>query len=267
MTRTVIYHASCPDGFGAAWAAWNLYGDSARYISARYGDEPPSDLLPDSEVLIVDFSYKRDVLLAMKDRVRSLVVLDHHKTAKEDLEGIDGCFFDDSHSGAVMTWKHLHEDEEIPQLLLHIEDRDLWKWTLPNSKEISAALYAYDFDFNLWTELSRDIKRLVQEGIVHLRLQRKSVSMAANSMWIGTVGGYEVPIVCASQNVSEIGEYLCEQHPGRPFAAVYRDQGNRRRWSLRSRFGFDVSEVAKQYGGGGHAAAAGFEQEIPWVEL
>ena len=51
----------------------------------------------------------------------------------------------------------------------------MWKWELPNSKEISAALYAYDFDFNLWTDFSRDIKRLVQEGIGSLSLNPDTV--------------------------------------------------------------------------------------------
>lgn len=263
--KFVIYHAGCPDGFGAAWAAWKSFGDGAKYIPCRYGDPPPAELGPDDEVYVVDFSFKRDVLIDLMGSVKSLTVLDHHKTAEADLAGLDGCIFDQDHSGAVISWNYFHGDKELPKLLSHIEDRDLWKWEMKNSKEVSAALYAYDFDFKLWSEFADDVSRLVREGVVIMRLQRKLVAQTASSAILGEVGGYEVPIVCASQNVSEIGEYLCEQNPGRLFAAIYRDRGNKRQWSLRSRSGFDVSKVAEKYGGGGHAAAAGFEESIPWV--
>lgn len=267
MRRVVLYHSGCPDGFGAAWAAWKRFGDEARYIPVRYGEDPPSELTPDDEVWIVDFSYPRDVLLELRSKVGVVTVIDHHKTAEADLAGLDWCVFDQAHSGAVLTWKHLYGDADVPMLLQYIQDRDLWTWELADSKEVSAALYAYEFDFKLWSEFARDPSRLVHEGVVHLRLQRKMVAMAAASANICTVGGYEVPVLCASQNVSEIGEYLCKQEPARPFVAIYRDRGNKRIWSLRSRGGFDVSEVARRYGGGGHAAAAGFEQDIPWVKV
>ena len=46
---------------------------------------------------------------------------------------------------------------------------------------------------------------------------------------------------------------------GRPFAACYWDTPDGRVFSLRSSAdGADVSEVAKQYGGGGHRNASGF---------
>ena len=31
-----FYHAGCPDGFGAAWAAWRSRGGDARYIARRH---------------------------------------------------------------------------------------------------------------------------------------------------------------------------------------------------------------------------------------
>ncbi len=42
------------------------------------------------------------------------------------------------------------------------------------------------------------------------------------------------------------------------FVAAYKDMADRRLWSLRSRGDFDVGEVAKARGGGGHKNAAGF---------
>jgi nanoRNase/pAp phosphatase (c-di-AMP/oligoRNAs hydrolase) len=48
-------------------------------------------------------------------------------------------------------------------------------------------------------------------------------------------------------------------HPEAPFVAAYfENEKGQRVWSLRSRAGFDCSEVAKRLGGGGHPQAAGF---------
>ena len=55
----------------------------------------------------------------------------------------------------------------------------------------------------------------------------------------------------------EDAEY--EMANGKPFAACYWDTPKGRVFSLRSSDdGADVSEVAKQYGGGGHRNASGF---------
>lgn len=43
----VLYHGrNCPDGFGAALAAWLYYGDSAEYLGLDHGDIKTVDDLP-----------------------------------------------------------------------------------------------------------------------------------------------------------------------------------------------------------------------------
>jgi len=61
MTNLVIYHANCMDGVAAAWVAMNALVEPAEFIAAQYGQEPPDVLSKD--VYILDFSYKRDVLI------------------------------------------------------------------------------------------------------------------------------------------------------------------------------------------------------------
>ena len=39
MKPLVIYHASCADGFGAAFAAWLKFGDDAEYVACSYGKQ------------------------------------------------------------------------------------------------------------------------------------------------------------------------------------------------------------------------------------
>ena len=79
------------------------------------------------------------------------------------------------------------------------------------------------------------------------------------------IGGYRVPVVNAPYIfASELAGALAEGHP---FAATYYFNGKEEVWSLRSRgeSGIDVSEIAQQYGGGGHKNAAGFKCGSCWI--
>ena len=119
----VLYHANCDDGFGAAWAARKKLGDAAVYVPVKYGDPLPPTVTGE-RVYVVDFSYPRDVLETLADRCK-VVVLDHHKTAQEDLADLPFAEFDMERSGAGMTWDYFFPGQPRPPLIDHIEDRDL----------------------------------------------------------------------------------------------------------------------------------------------
>jgi hypothetical protein len=166
----ILYHANCDGGFGAAWAAWKAPGDRAEYVPVSHGDPTP-DLPPNSTVYLLDFSYPRDKLLRVCSEVRSLTVLDHHETTTEELMGLDFVTLDTEKSGAVLAWEFWHPHEEPPRLVRHIEDRDLWRFELPKSREVSAALRAYPYDFRVWDEL--DVAILAEKGAVILPCPRQ----------------------------------------------------------------------------------------------
>ena len=253
----VLYHANCPDGFGGAWSAWQRLGDAATYYPVSHGDPPP-DVPADACVVMVDFSYGRDVILAMRDRVASLVILDHHKSAQAILGDLDFAVFDMDRSGAMLAWNYWHPDREPPPLVGYVQDRDLWRFELPNSREVTAALASYPMDFAVWSGL--DAASLAREGAAILRFRDQTVQTIVGFARIGEVGGYRVPIVNATAHWSDVGEAMLERFPDAPFVGAYYDDAEGgRRWSLRSR-GFDVSEVAKKLGGGGHERAAGFRE-------
>ena len=99
----VLYHAECADGFGAAWALWRRFSQ-ARYIPVKHGSPPPEGLKGE-RVVIVDFSYARDVLDSMARETERLLVLDHHITAEKALAGLPYAYFDMKKSGAVLAWE------------------------------------------------------------------------------------------------------------------------------------------------------------------
>lgn len=270
-TTHLIYHGRCYDGFGAAWAGYRALGPELALFPAVYGSKPPTclDYEPESaHVVIADFSYPRPVLEELRSRVASLVILDHHKTAEEALRGFPGAVFDMEHSGARLAWDYFHPGQEPPPLIDYLEDRDLWRFKLNGSREISAYIQSYGYDLQLWDEIAADLytnkQALISQGAAVLRGKHQMVDEMAANFRMLDVGGYIVPVANAACYFSEVAEALCEMFPDKPFAAYYMDRADgKRQWGMRSRGGFDVSAVAKLYGGGGHPAAAGFTTEVP----
>jgi nanoRNase/pAp phosphatase (c-di-AMP/oligoRNAs hydrolase) len=260
----VIYHANCLDGYGAAYAAWRKFKDSAEYVPANYGDNPPCVL--GKKVYILDFSYKREVLLRMKDEAASILVLDHHKTAKEDLEGLEFAVFDVERSGCIMAWDYFHGEKSRPFGLELIQDRDLWRFNYRITKAFTAALRALiPLDFSSWSVLLNvsAAYELADRGKDLLTVFESDVEELAkhfHAIELFSVKG--VACNAPSKYASELGNLLALQHG--TYAAVYSYDGASKLWlySLRSVGDFDVSGIAKLYGGGGHKNAAGFSSPL-----
>jgi hypothetical protein len=257
---TVLYHSNCYDGFGAAWAAHKALGDSPKYIPVGYNTEPPVEALTGCEKLyIVDFSYPAETIMKLADG-RPTIVLDHHKTAEAALKDLNHpnleIVFDMERSGAGITWDYFHKTVR-PQLINHIEDRDLWRFKLDRSKEIHAALVSYPFDFKIWD--SFNIEQLKTEGVALTRMYASLVEKICKHPWFEKIGEHTVPVVNTTIAWSEVGEFLRDKYPEAPFVASFTEFEDCVMWSLRSKDNFDVSVVAKQFGGGGHKNAAGFK--------
>lgn len=259
----IIYHGNCYDGFTAAWVA-NKHSPAADLVAAQYGDMPPD--VTGKRVLIVDFSYPRDVLLGMHDRAADLVVLDHHKTAQADLEGLPFCVFDMDRSGAGLAWDVLMGAPRV-WLIDSIEDRDLWRFRLPGTKAIHAALTGVAMTFENWDTLYAAgpmNAEIAGDSILAFTLlaAQKFAARAGLAMLDDVeVWAVNVPV----EFVSETAEVLKDREPHRPILGFSWD-GERGNWycSLRSRGdGPDVSAIAKVFGGGGHEHAAGFRLDVP----
>jgi len=288
-----IYHGNCADGFGAAWVVRKAMGDQVEFVAGVYGQEPPD--VEGKNVIIVDFSYKYEVMARMSWKANSIIILDHHKSAAEDLGKfppfhagvrLDGrhadgtvalgwesahilmssqnspaiaCCFDMNRSGAMLAWDHFFPAQEPPMLLRHIEDRDLWLFQLDGTREIQANLFSYPYDFEVWdTLMATDVQTLRSDGAAIERKHQKDVAeLVAVTKRRLVIGGHDVPVASLPYTLTSDAGHLMAQ--GEPFAACYWDTPDGRVFSLRSTDeGMDVSEIAKQYGGGGHRNASGF---------
>lgn len=288
MTRTIcIYHANCADGFTAAWVV-NKALHGVQFIPAAYGDTPPD--VSGADVILVDFSYKAPVLEKLAKSARSVLVLDHHETAMEELEGFappshdwaghiintqrfQGTAyveFDMSRSGAQMAWDFFHGSATRPALVDYVGDRDLWQFKLPHSREISAWLASQPQDFGTWETSANRLSdaRLfavaATEGEAILRKHMKDIeALLPVTRREMNIGGHMVPVANLPPTMASDAAGMMAE--GQPFAATYYDQPAGRVFSLRSREdGENVAQIAASYGGGGHAAAAGFSAPAGW---
>lgn len=282
-----IYHGNCADGFGAAWAVRQRFGDAdVEFHSGIYGNDPPD--VRGRDVVLVDFSYKRPVIDAIGRAASSVLILDHHKTAADDLAGLRApktwldhveqsalddmenaepvrAVFDMNRSGAGIAWDFFHQGRPRPRLLDHIEDRDLWRFLLPHTREIQAAVFSYPYDFNVWDELiAADLELMAKQGEAIERKHHKDIAeLVGVTKRRMIIGGISVPVANLPYTLtSDAGSLMAA---GEPFAACYWDTPDGRVFSLRSREdGVDVSAIAKRYGGGGHRNASGFRMPIGW---
>lgn len=268
-----IYHGNCADGFGAAWVFKNYGSRDYDFHAGVYQDAPPD--CSGREVFLLDFSYKRHVveqILAVADRV---TLIDHHKTAIDDLSPLiesgriySLCSLE--HSGAVLAyhWCVSPSGDGIPELLRHIEDRDLWRFALPYTREIQANVFSHPYDFKVWDALmDAPIESLIAEGRAIERKHHKDIAELVQAFqYERLIGGIMVPVANLPYTLtSDAGHLMASSHPSK-IGACYWDTPEGRVFSLRSTDdGPDVSDIAKLYGGGGHAHAAGFR--VPYEHV
>jgi len=279
--KVVIYHAPCSDGFAAAWAAWVHLGDKAEYVPGIHakGKEDEAywlELVKDKDVLVFDFSFPRKLTEKLYEAAASFRVIDHHISAKKELDGLDYCEISLDNSGAVLAWKHFATPDTplVPELLKYVQDQDLWEYALPGSHAANSYINAQPFDFQVWTEMDKTfseeytLKRAIRIGKAMLDKQQALVDEIAQHAEIWDIEG---ACVLAVNCPSVLRAFVCDtlgQMGKYPFVAAYEINDGKVTWSLRSNWGTaKVNEVAALFTGGGHAVAAGFTIPVSQVNF
>ena len=261
MIPLVLYHGQCRDGFCAAWVAHRALG-KIEDVAVQYGTPAPD--VRDRDVYMLDFSYPREIMLSMIAVAKSLLVLDHHKTAAAALDGLPGVVFDVGRSGAGITWDHFFPGQPRPWLVNYVEDRDLWAHKLPRTDAINAFVSALLFNFATWDHeamKSADDAVLFGEWIERKTMQYV-IEVSKNAIrW--NFEGHNVPLVNIPQvDISEVLSCLAANEP--MAVGWWQRADGKIAYSLRSReSGVDVAVIAGKYGGGGHTHAAGFQVDRP----
>ena len=269
----VLYHGrNCPDGFGAALAAWLYYGDSAEYLGLDHGDITTVDDLPTVKgrtVYILDFSFSADILQAIDERAAKLVMLDHHKSAAEKLTGF-ACrcgvvHFDMDKSGARLAWEFFHPHEPIPELLKYVEDRDIWKWEFAESAGFLSALDMEEQDFARWRDIASftpgQLTMFMARGAAMDEKYRKLAADIAEGAQPLVFNGIEGLMVNAPGMFHSLVGDILSAKTG-TFALMWSAGAKGVKAGLRSQRNFDCIALAESMGGGGHAQACGFKMGV-----
>ncbi|MDB5264773.1 MAG: hypothetical protein JWN64_344 [Parcubacteria group bacterium] len=269
MERTVIfYHGNCPDGFGGAYSAWKKFGDSAEYIPLKRGVPEPEDF-KGATVFFIDFTYPQEIMDRFLAEAGGLIVLDHHEGIQDVVESMPEHVYDVSRSGATIAWTYFHPDTEVPTLLNHIEDDDLFRFALPDTKPLMAYIGVHPFTFESWDELAAILDDPGRKGIFleKARAYREYfdllIAQAVERSKLVSFEGHEVYIGQTQPMkpmVSALGNALARKQP--PFGMILQPRENGMSVSLRGDGSIDLTQIAKKYGGNGHPSSAAFF--LPW---
>lgn len=261
MTSTtrplVIYHGNCPDGFCAAWVTARALGD-VELFAGKYGDPAPLKLAAGRPVYIVDFSYDRVSMNGLIFDASSFVCLDHHKTAEAELEGAPGCTFDMNRSGAGMAWDFFHPGQPRPWIVDYVEDRDLWRHALPNSDLISLRIRLEPHELEAYDALAqKPIDTVIGEAAGAKRYLDHYIRDVHRNLY--RIDRDDMVVVnCTYSGVSDVLNDALKLTGASIALGWHLDADGQFACSLRSKPGVDCSAMAKSFGGGGHAQAAGF---------
>lgn len=288
LNKTICFHHNDPDGkCAAAIVNRAISPDNIEFIEMKYSKEIPFDKIKaNDEIIIVDFSFKPEQMELLFEISSDIIWIDHHKTIldhpwnNEDIRGIREV----GKSGALLTWEYFADEESsnifnkpIPLAVQLISDYDCWILKDQRSKPFVFGLQTYDLSPTsyVWDELFKEkdmqvknvfIPRIIEKGFVCLAF------IEALGFDYGTQYGFETKFEgynCFAQGFYMFGSTAFGDRINQYDICIsYEWLGDKWIIGLYSvKPEIDVSEIAKEWGGGGHKGAAGFvNNHLPFIK-
>jgi uncharacterized protein len=283
----VIYHHPCPDGCTSATIANKYFKEKNKEVEfwgLPAGNTPTEvyDKLKNKTVLICDLSFKKDVIVKLLPLVKGLLIIDHHKTAQEDLENLDNQYkiFDMNHCGAVLVWKWFYPDKPVPLFVRYIEDNDIWIKAMPETLEVTAYVSSLDLEFDIYERFVNDeslvYSEIIPYGKILLTQAQKQTENALKKSTVKMIELDEQYYFCGvcntTTNINEVANTMLSKFHHTDFSVAYSSYSNGiNSTSLRSNdTRADVTQIAKKFNGGGHRNASGCTlngQIVPGTEI
>lgn len=291
----IITHGWCMDGLSAAWIVrkyLQLHNIESYKIKYVFGtkrnlvtDIAPLNLadLKGKDIFITDYMYTYDELKDVE--CKSLTIIDHHESSIQEckkcgtLPMVSGNVYvqhDQSYSGAGLAWKILFPNTQMPWWIQYIQDRDLWKFQLPNSREINDAIYNLKYrTFAKFDELDSftqaQIDWLIEQGKQISNIKNDIVSTISKYGHKCKFGNHIIYAIETGVLVSDVSDYIYNSDIKNEYDFImcisYDFKERAYKCRLRSKEGTNVATIAEQYGGGGHINASGFSYKGNIFEL
>ena len=176
----------------------------------------------------------------------------------------------------MLSWRFFHPGTEVPMAIRMIDDRDRWQFKISGTKEFSAWLFSLQpWSFDQWVTIGNadayPTHECYEQGEAILRAHDQNVqsvvkgaarACALNPAPMSGAGLPGLSANCPPHLASDVGHELATQSGTFGLCWHLGKEGTMAKCSLRSNGGYDVSAIAKVFGGGGHRNAAGFKVPI-----
>ena len=298
MKFTIFAHSHCTDGLVAAsimkYSLQMNHNVEPEVIFVSYGKEQEAiskaNIDSKTTVYCVDFAFNKETTLELCKLAEKVTVLDHHKTTHENLHDLNTHYnfyfiYDVEKSGASIVRdycnKHLglyshiklNQKEILNKVVNMVEDRDLWLFRLPLTKEFAEYVFAYmqPNDINRMTEILfkynlLQLETICSSGYTIMRYKDNIIKKkldSYNPIYIN-FGSTRMLIINETQPdlVSQLGNELCKKY--NVPVCIYNISGYNGSTELSVSLSFrsmdhlePVDSIARLFSGGGHSCASG----------
>lgn len=264
-----FYHSADHDGHTSAAIIKKMIPDVKLY-GINYDERFPwKDISKEDTVYMVDFSLEPiDRMIHLQSICKELIWIDHHISQIEEAEKNN---FNPNglrvvgKSGCVLTWEYCFKDKSIP-IGVHLLGRfDVWDHSDARTLPFEYGMLLEDTDPTndlLWNKLFADdeefIKRILIRGQVIYDYQMMIDSRLAGSNTYEIVFKDLRCLMINSPRCSSLlfqSKYNPKKHDIMMAYSIKPDGVSISFYSDKPEI--DVSKLAKSFGGGGHAGAAG----------
>lgn len=277
--RVLVLHHDDEDGFMSA-AVIDSYIDGictddteeSEFKAVQYGQEVPWELIDEyTNVVVVDFSYKAEILDEINSKAKSLFVFDHHSNNSDEVINHPRMIFDTASGCCLNIFNLLFKGQNPPDVLRAIGNRDVWDFSWKHTKAISSGFIAScdNKDINSYRRsLMFDegaITQIASVGQILVNQTRQVSEQMAKKAIPVTISregqSYDFMTINIPMMHSDIGEAIYTS-TGKRVLMYFFEATGKLVCSMRSnQAAGNVGAIAKSMKGGGHDYAAGFSIE------
>lgn len=301
----IFYHASDLDGYCSGAVVYqsllqkNINYDQITLHSINYGQKFPFGTLEkDDTVFMVDFTLQPFDLMEKLNVMCNLVWIDHHKTELE--EAVKRNFNPPGlrriGTGACeLCWEYFWNSVKVPDTVKYLSQYDVWNHADPKVLPFQYGFRMFENtlpdNHELWEKFlcyNPDVNKIIQNGKLILQYEAQqnakfckayafeTILRYAEKINSDTPSGpadeilYEYTAICANRGFtnSKLFDSIYDPEKHDLMITFQRLKLPRKQWTVSlysTKKNIDCGAIARHFGGGGHAGAAGYQcDELPF---
>lgn len=257
-------------------------------IGYNYGQPFPWDKTKDQDVIMVDVSLPMKDMMKLSKESSSFTWIDHHPSAIKDFEEVKSAYkgkvftvLREGVAACELAWGHCFPDEPAPFGVYLLGTYDVWRGFGNDFWESTVLPFQYGMRLNCQSSatfpvdiLDSDkvvtgVQKYIENGRLILEYQSNQNSFAMKAAFDTILVGGKRAIMCnigGANSIAFKSVYDPQKHDVM-VAFNYNGKHDEYKLSIYSdKPDVNCYEIAKQFGGGGHFSAAGFQVK-DWKEI